>query len=73
MDISKLTHGIKVVLGATIAFLIVSIFNWQEIDFRNRFRRSQHVAWLGCSRWPARDRDHRVGGIRLANVKVEIG
>ena len=33
MDISKISHGIKVVLGGSIAFLIVSIFNWQEIDF----------------------------------------
>ena len=30
MDISKLTHGIKLVLGASIAFLIVSFFNWFE-------------------------------------------
>jgi hypothetical protein len=30
MDISKLTHGAKVVLGSTIAFLIVSFFNWFE-------------------------------------------
>ena len=30
MDISKLTHGAKLVLGGTILFLIVSIFNWQS-------------------------------------------
>ena len=28
MDISKLTHGAKLVLGATILFLIVSFFSW---------------------------------------------
>ena len=28
MDISKLTHGAKLVLGGTIAFLIVSFFSW---------------------------------------------
>ena len=74
MDISKLTHGIKLVLGATIAFLIVSIFNWQEIDF-------QGIASAGVSMW------HGWGvlagllalviivweGLRLANVKLEIG
>ncbi len=28
MDISKLTHGAKLVLGGSIAFLIVSFFSW---------------------------------------------
>jgi hypothetical protein len=28
MDMSKLTHGAKLVLGATIVFLIVSFFSW---------------------------------------------
>src|SRR4249919_1697666 len=74
MDISKLTHGVKLVLGATIAFLIVSIFNWQEVkvlDFTS----------VGVSMW------HGWGvlaglvaiaiivweGLRLANMKIEIG
>jgi cation transport ATPase len=74
MDISKLTHGIKLVLGATIAFLIVSIFNWQEVEILD-------FASAGVSMW------HGWGvlagllaiviivweGIRLANVKLEIG
>ena len=74
MDISKLSHGIKVVLGGSIAFLVVSIFNWQEIDF-------QGIASAGVSMW------HGWGvlagllaivivvweGLRLANVKLEIG
>jgi hypothetical protein len=74
MDISKLTHGAKLVLGASIAFLIVSIFHWQEIDF-------QGIASVGVSMW------HGWGvlagllaiaiivweGLRLANLKIEIG
>ena len=44
MDISKLTHGTKLVLGASIAFLIVSIFKWQEIDF-------QGIASVGVNMW----------------------
>jgi hypothetical protein len=74
MDISKLTHGAKLVLGASIAFLIVSIFHWQEIDF-------QGIASVGVSMW------HGWGvlagllaiaiivweGLRLANMKIEIG
>jgi hypothetical protein len=32
IDISKLSHGAKVIIAGTVAFLIVSIFNWQEID-----------------------------------------
>lgn len=74
MDISKLTHGTKVVLGGSVAFLIVSIFNWQEVDF-------QGIASVGVSMW------HGWGvlagllaisvvvweGLRLANVKIEVG
>ena len=39
MDISKLTHGAKLVLGGTILFLIVSFFNW--------FRRSPGIGSVG--------------------------
>ena len=73
MDISKLTHGAKLVLGGTIAFLIVSIFNWQSVD--------TVVGSYGISMW------HGWGvlagliaiaiivweGLRLANMKIEIG
>ena len=73
MDISKISHGIKLVLGGSIVFLIVSIFNWQEIDLG--------IVSGGVSMW------HGWGvlaglfaiaivvweGIRLANVKLEIG
>ena len=73
MDISEVTHGAKLVIGATVAFLIVSIFNWQEVDVG--------FASAGASMW------HGWGvlagliaiailvweGLRLANLKVEIG
>ena len=74
MDISKLTHGAKLVLGASIAFLIVSIFNWQEIDIGIASAGVEHVARLGRSSpgllaiaiivWEA---------LRLAEMKIEIG
>ena len=74
MDISKLSHGAKLVLGASIAFLVVSIFNWQEVEFAG-------IASAGVSMW------HGWGvlagllaiaivaweGLRLANMKIEIG
>ena len=73
MDISKLTHGAKLVLGASIAFLIVSVFHWQEIDVLG--------VSAGVNMW------HGWGvlaglvaiaivvweGLRLANMKIEIG
>jgi hypothetical protein len=74
MDISEFKHGAKVVLGSAIAFLIISIFNWQEVEFAG-------IAAAGVSMW------HGFGvlvglllivlivweGIRLANMKFEIG
>ena len=74
MDISKLTHGAKLVLGGSIAFLIISIFNWQAVKIGG-------FASVGVSMW------HGFGviagllaiaiivweGLRLANIKVEIG
>jgi len=44
MDISKLSHGAKLIIGGTIAFLIVSIFNWQEVDISG-------IASVGRSMW----------------------
>jgi hypothetical protein len=44
MDISKLSHGAKLVIAGTIAFLIVSIFNWQEVEFEG-------IASAGRSMW----------------------
>jgi hypothetical protein len=73
MDISKLTHGAKLVLGGTILFLIVSIFHWQAVD--------TVIGSYGVNMW------HGWGvlagllaiaiivweGLRLANMKIEIG
>jgi hypothetical protein len=73
MDISKLNHGAKLVLGASIAFLIVSVFHWQEINVLG--------ISAGVTMW------HGWGvlaglvaiaivvweGLRLANMKIEIG
>jgi len=69
--LSELSHGAKVVLGAAIAFLIFSFFNWFEV---------KHTSY-GESMW------HGVGvisglilivlivwqAIRLANINIEIG
>ena len=72
MDISKLSHGAKLIIAGTIVFLIVSIFNWQEVDIG--------IASAGRSMW------HGWGvlagllaiallvweAIRLANVNVAL-
>ena len=55
MDISKLTHGAKVVLGGTIAFLIVSFFNWFEsyAESGSRTCGTASVSSPACSRSPS--------------------
>ncbi len=72
--LAELSHGAKVVLGATILFLILSFFNWQEVDLGA-------FGEAGVSMW------HGVGWIagllaialiiwqviRLTNFNVEIG
>ena len=72
--LSELTHGAKVVLGSAIAFLIISFFNWQEIDLGS-------FGSAGVSMW------HGIGwlagllaiaiiawqAIRIANINLEIG
>ena len=76
---NELTTGAKLVLGATIAFLIVSFFNWYEADLGG----IEDVAGVdaGVSMW------NGVGviagliaiillvwqAIRLANINLEIG
>jgi hypothetical protein len=73
MDMSKLSHGAKLVLGGTIAFLIVSIFNWQQVEISG-------FTAVGVSMW------HGVGvlagllalallvweGLRLVNIEVAL-
>jgi hypothetical protein len=72
--LAELSHGAKVVLGAAIAFLIVSIFNWQEIDL-GAFGDAGVSMWNGVGWiagliaivivvWQA---------IRLANINIEVG
>lgn len=76
--LSDLSHGAKVVLGAAIAFLIVSFFNWQEVSADlgpiGSVEAGQSM-WNGIGViagllaivlvvWHA---------IRLANINVEIG
>jgi hypothetical protein len=72
--LNELTTGAKVVLGAAIAFLIVSFFNWQEVDLGP-------IGEAGVSMW---DGIGWLAGllaialivwqaIRLANINVEIG
>ena len=76
---NELTTGAKLVLGATVAFLIVSFFNWYEADLGG----IEEVAGVdaGVSMW------NGVGviagllaivllvwqAIRLANINLEIG
>ena len=76
---NELTTGAKLVLGATIAFLIVSFFNWYEADLGGL----EDIAGVdaGVSLW------NGVGviagliavvllvwqAIRLANINLEIG
>jgi hypothetical protein len=72
--LSELSHGAKVVLGAAIAFLIFSFFNWYTVDLGP-------LGEAGESMW------HGVGviagllaiviivwqAVRLANIEIEIG
>jgi hypothetical protein len=73
MDFSKLSNGAKLVLGGTIAFLIVSIFNWQEIEIAN-------IATAGRSMWAGWGTLAGLlaiallvwEGLRLANINVTL-
>jgi hypothetical protein len=72
--LAELSHGAKVVLGGAIVFLILSFFNWQEVDLGA-------FGEAGVSMW------HGVGwiagllaialivwqAIRLTNFNLEIG
>ena len=72
--LNELSHGAKIVLGAAIAFLIVSFFNWQEVDLGP-------LGEVGVSMW---DGIGWLAGllaialivwqaIRLANINLEVG
>jgi hypothetical protein len=72
--LAELSHGAKVVLGATIVYLIVLFFHWQEVTVAG-------VLSVGQSGW------HGVGivcgllaiaiiawqAVRLANIQLEVG
>jgi hypothetical protein len=72
--LSELSTGAKIVLGAAIAFLLVSFFNWQEVDLGP-------IGSAGVSMW---DGIGWIAGllaialivwqaVRLANINLEIG
>lgn len=70
MDISKLTHGAKLVLGTTIAYLIVSFFNWFEVTGIGVGSGWSGIGFLAgllaiaIIVWEA---------LRLTTIKIEIG
>ena len=71
MDISKLTHGAKVILIAGIVFLVTSFFNWFEITDTSFGENMWHgigflagLLLIALVVWQA---------IRLANIDLEIG
>jgi hypothetical protein len=72
--IAELSHGAKIVLGAAIAFLIVSFFNWQEVDL-GAFGEAGVSMWDGIG-WIAGLLAIAIivwQAIRLANINLEIG
>ena len=71
MDISKLTHGAKVILIAGIVFLVTSFFHWFEITDTSFGENMWHgigflagLLLIALVVWQA---------IRLANIDLEIG
>ena len=78
---NELSHGAKVVLGATIAFLILSFFSWFHYTGPGKDELDAIGADTGITMW------HGVGwiagllaivllvwqAIRLANIELEIG
>ena len=72
--LAELTHGAKVVLGAAILFLILSFFNWQEVDL-GAFGEAGVSMWHGVG-WIAGLLAIAIivwQAIRLANMNLEIG
>jgi hypothetical protein len=81
MDISKLSHGAKVVLGAAIAFLLFSFFSWFKYTGPGADQIEAVGGDIGVTMW------HGIGwiagltaialivwqAIRLANIDLEIG
>jgi hypothetical protein len=76
-QLKDLSHGAKIVLGAAIAFLVVSFFNWFEVEGLEEATGIEAgvsmwhgVGWLagllaiGLIVWQA---------LRLANIQLEVG
>lgn len=72
--LAELTHGAKVVLGAAILFLILSFFNWQEVDL-GPFGDAGVSMWNGVG-WIAGLLAIAIiawQAVRLANINFEVG
>ena len=72
--LAEINHGAKVVLGASIVFLIVSFFNWQEVDL-GAFGEAGISMWHGVG-WIAGLLAIAIivwQAIRLSNLNLEIG
>jgi hypothetical protein len=72
--LAEINHGAKVVLGASILFLIISFFNWQEVDL-GAFGDAGVSMWHGVG-WIAGLLAIAIivwQAIRLSNLNLEIG
>ncbi len=72
--LAEINHGAKVVLGASIVFLIISFFNWQEVDL-GAFGSAGVSMWHGVG-WIAGLLAIAIiawQAIRLSNMNLEIG
>ena len=72
--LAEINHGAKVVLGASILFLIISFFNWQEVDL-GAFGEAGVSMWNGVG-WIAGLLAIAIivwQAIRLSNINLEIG
>ncbi len=72
--LAEINHGAKVVLGATIAFLIISFFNWQEVDL-GAFGEAGVSMWNGVG-WIAGLLAIAIiawQAVRLANMNFDVG
>jgi hypothetical protein len=72
--LAEINHGAKVVLGASIVFLIVSFFNWQEVDL-GAFGEAGVSMWDGIG-WIAGLLAIAIivwQAIRLTNMNFDIG
>ena len=72
--LSEINHGAKVVLGGAIVFLILSFFNWQEVDL-GAFGEAGVSMWHGVG-WIAGLLAIAIivwQAIRLSNMNFEIG